>query len=289
MGWKKGESLEKIGITLNEEDDLYPDLIGEMLELDLANEAVEVYAYEFETEKEKLKYEKKQAEKAKAAAKKKTSWHQHTPHTHNDKYHNAALSFAFALKSQLFQTMTNDGKMEPKRKSALVDFLNLMEWTTPPSWNLRTGFVKELQWNLDLDAITSREVLESVIDADVHRHRTGKQNLLWGYVDPRQSWASGLFRPSIEQLAIDDKKWTKTCTHSEPAKGFTCGLWNLFHIVTIGSSKPEHEIYGFHRGYFVSPHHVAQTIRNFVQYFFSCDVCRTNFLVRTTDVIDIFL
>ena len=42
----------------------------------------------------------------------------------------------------------------------------------------------------------------------------------------------------------------------------------------------DHELYGFHRGYFVSPHHVAETIRNFVAYFFSCDVCRTNFLVR---------
>lgn len=53
---------------------------------------------------------------------------------------------------------------------------------------------------------------------------------------------------------------------------------NLFHILTIGSSKPEHELYGFNRGYFVSPHHVAETIRNFVEYFFSCDICRTNFL-----------
>jgi len=37
-------------------------------------------------------------------------------------------------------------------------------------------------------------------------------------------------------------------------------------------------MYGFHRGYFVSPHHVAETIRGFVAYFFSCDVCRTSFL-----------
>lgn len=48
--------------------------------------------------------------------------------------------------------------------------------------------------------------------------------------------------------------------------------------MTVGASKPEHEVYGFHRGYFVSPHHAAETIRGFVAYFFSCDVCRTNFL-----------
>ena len=45
---------------------------------------------------------------------------------------------------------------------------------------------------------------------------------------------------------------------------------NLFHILTIGASKHEHEMYGFHRGCFVSPHHVAETIRGFVAYFFSC-------------------
>ena len=53
----------------------------------------------------------------------------------------------------------------------------------------------------------------------------------------------------------------------------------MFHILTIGSSKLEHELYGFHRGYFVSPHHVAETIRNFIAYFLSCEVCRTNYLV----------
>lgn len=53
---------------------------------------------------------------------------------------------------------------------------------------------------------------------------------------------------------------------------------NLFHILTIGSSKYQHELYGFKRGYFVSPHHVAVTIRNFVSYFLSCDVCREHYL-----------
>lgn len=64
---------------------------------------------------------------------------------------------------------------------------------------------------------------------------------------------------------------------------------NLFHILTIGSSKPEHELYGFHRGYFVSPHHVAEAIRNFVAYFFSCDVCRTHYLVSQHILPQVFL
>ena len=274
--------MEKAGIVMNEEEEIYPDLVGVMLELDLAHEAIDVYEWEFETEEERLEYEKKQAKKAKKAAQVKTSWHQFSPNTHNDKYHNAALSLAFAIKTQLFQTLTEDGKMELKRKKALIDFLNLLEWATPPSWHLRTGFVKELQWSLDSDIISSRGSVESIIDSDMDKHRSRKQDLLWGYVDQnlKTSWAGGLLGPSDVQLAKDDKKWTNSCTHSEPAKGFTCGLWNLFHILTIGSSKPEHKIYGFHRGYFVSPHHVADTIRNFVEYFFSCSVCRTHFLVR---------
>ncbi|KAL7536528.1 hypothetical protein ACHAWF_005487 [Thalassiosira exigua] len=95
-----------------------------------------------------------------------------------------------------------------------------------------------------------------------HRESYGED--LWGFVERGDTtWYDLRFQ---EELAKDDKHWTKSCTHPQPAKGFTCGLWNLFHILTIKSSKLEHKLYGFHCGYFVSPHHVSETIRNFVAY-----------------------
>ena len=132
------------------------------------------------------------------------------------------------------------------------------------------------------DAIDDRGAVESIIKTDMERHRSGEAEEPWGYVDTTaRSKLVGkiLGKPDPIQLAKDDKHWSTACTHSQPAKGFTCGLWNLFHILTIGASKKDHELYGFHRGFLVSQHHVAETIKNFIAYFFSCDVCRTNFLV----------
>ncbi|KAL9180110.1 hypothetical protein ACHAXT_008080 [Thalassiosira profunda] len=282
LGWKAGDSFAERGIYLNEEEEITADIVAYDLELDLAHENVELFDWGFEDNETMAHVEKKLAEQGHKAAAKKLSWHEHEPHTHNDRYHNAALSLAFAIKSQLFQTVTEEGKMQPKSKAALTDFLNLLEWATPQSWKLRSTFVKELQWKMGTNGIKGRGDVESIINGDTDRHRAEGTEDLWGFVDATTSGWTGkvktFSRKAQQKLAKDDKHWTKTCTHHQPAKGFTCGLWNLFHILTIGSAKPEHELYGFHRGYFVTPHHVAETIRNFVAYFFSCDVCRTNFL-----------
>ncbi|KAL7542686.1 hypothetical protein ACHAXR_011992 [Thalassiosira sp. AJA248-18] len=290
LGWKQGESFANRGIGLNDEGEIEPEMVAEMLDLDLAHEAVEQFDWEIEDPEQQQIIDLKLIAQGQKAARVKTAWHEHEPHTHNDRYHNAALSLSFAIKSQLFQTLTEDGKMEPKRQRALVDFLNLLDWATPQSWKLRTSFVKELQWKMNANDVKGRGDVESLIDGDMNRHRSAQETAgtedLWGYVDASEiSWTEkiGFGRQPKEQLVKDDKHWTKTCTHLQPAKGFTCGLWNLFHILTIGSSKTEHELYGFHRGYFSSPHHVAETIRNFVAYFFSCDICRTNFLTMYDD------
>ena len=64
--------------------------------------------------------------------------------------------------------------------------------------------------------------------------------------------------------------WTESCK-----KGYTCGLWQLLHIVTIGlvhyndSSASDIAI---------STMSTADTIRNYIEYYFTCDECRKNFV-----------
>lgn len=283
LAWKQGEPKTIVGVCVNEEDEPTAESLAEVLGLDLANEELETWEYEFNNTEDRLAHEAEMKELARHAAKEKKSWHEQRHNTHNDRYHNAALSLAFAVKSQLFQTLTDDGKMDPKRRRALDDFLNLLDWATPQSWRLRTGLIMDLQWEIESDAVRDRRDVEHIINSDIKRHRSDESEHLWGFVDINQqdSWVGKMLSggKTQEELAKEDTHWTKTCTHMVPAKGFTCGLWNLFHILTIGSSKTDHQLYGFHRGYFVSPHYVAEGIRNFVAYFFSCDVCRTNFLV----------
>ena len=109
LGWKIGDSFAIRGIGMNEEEELEADTAAEMLDLDIAHEAVELFDWEIEDEDERKQHEIKIVEQGHKAAKKKLSWHNHEPHTHNDRYHNAALSLAFAVKSQLFQTLTQLG------------------------------------------------------------------------------------------------------------------------------------------------------------------------------------
>ena len=134
FGWKQGDSLESPGIALNDDGEPDADDVGELLELDLAHEEKGLFNWTFETDEDRENYEKDMKEQAKKAARTKKQWHETKPNTHNDRYHNAALSLSFAIKSQLFQTVTDEGEMDPKRKAALMDFLDLLEWASPQVW-----------------------------------------------------------------------------------------------------------------------------------------------------------
>ena len=217
---------------MNEEYNIEADTVGEMLGLDMAHEAVELYHADVDDDVTKDKRLKTMKEQARKAAKLKKSWHEHKPHTHNDRYHDAALSLVFAVKSQLFQTLTDDGKMDPKRKRALVDFLNLLDWATPQSWSTRISLIKNLQWKVEADTLMNRGDVESLIHEDVARHRSSGAEEVWGYVDSsRSGWA--VFGRKQDELAKDDNHWTKACTHSQPAKGFTCGLWYVRQVLLL--------------------------------------------------------
>lgn len=70
------------------------------------------------------------------------------------------------------------------------------------------------------------------------------------------------------------KTWSPACR--QHGTGYTCGLWTLFHIVTIGVVEwnmgvgdPDERL---------ATLDVADTLRNFIEHFFQCDDCRAHFL-----------
>ena len=211
---------------MNEVTEPNAEKVAEMLGLELAHEEVEVDDWYLEGGEGWNETIATAIENAQKAAMRKLEWHEHAPHTRNDRYHNAALSLAFAIKTQTFQVVSTGGTMDPKVKRALVDFLSLMDWASPQSWKLRTEYVKDIQMKLAEDKVKDRRDMESLIDGDMDSHRATGSNELWGYIDhDEEGWSNKLFRTSQGELAKNDKLWTKACTHSEPAKGFTCGLW----------------------------------------------------------------
>mmetsp|Transcript_53603 Transcript_53603/g.130549 ORF Transcript_53603/g.130549 Transcript_53603/m.130549 type:complete len:696 (+) Transcript_53603:2-2089(+) len=58
--------------------------------------------------------------------------------------------------------------------------------------------------------------------------------------------------------------------------GYTAGLWQLFHIITVGAVEWNHmSLMDTQRLNVAS---IADTIRDYIENFFQCDVCRLNFM-----------
>jgi thiol-disulfide isomerase/thioredoxin len=70
-------------------------------------------------------------------------------------------------------------------------------------------------------------------------------------------------------------RWSKACT--QHGTGYTCGLWELFHIITIGTV--EWNSWATNDQMLKTPQ-VAESLRSYIEHFFQCDECRSNFLAE---------
>ena len=228
IGWKQGQSATDGGTVLNEDGDIDAESVAQTLDLDLAQEETSVDA-EPEDEEERQRVRETRARQGREAAAARLRRHGHEPRTRNARYHDAALSLAFAVRSQLFQTATAaEGGIAPRRRRALSDFLDLSEWALPRSWRVRAGLVRELRRRLAADAVRDRAAVAALIEGDVDRHRRGGTEDAWGSVEAgAEGGRAGRVRrrQRREAWAEEDRQWSRACTHGQPAKGFTCGLW----------------------------------------------------------------
>lgn len=69
-------------------------------------------------------------------------------------------------------------------------------------------------------------------------------------------------------------KWI-VCTS---AAGYTCGLWILFHLLTVKSAVRAESKAASYSTSIISPPYVMKMIQGFVSHFFGCQDCRTHFL-----------
>lgn len=200
----------------------------------------------------------------------------------NDRYHNAAVSLAFVLKTGVFVKHTD--YIEDSRALALNEFLQLVYWATPQSWSIRTGMVDEILSKMgDIIDNGGGRMLSAIVD----RHQTSSLHKgdLWGDVELKHTMGNtlglGVDVPHLDKVVDnsfrENNRWTQACTQNERGMGFTCGLWDLIHIITIGTSIKTHRVFAFRSGYIVEPKQIAEVMKRFITHFFACDVCRWNF------------
>ena len=75
------------------------------------------------------------------------------------------------------------------------------------------------------------------------------------------------------------KHWSHSCSHGKIGTGYACGIWKLFHIVSIGVAEQHKSVLGEGVNDRVSTQKAAEIMRNFVEdFFFICEDCKAHFL-----------
>lgn len=171
--------------------------------------------------------------------------------TRIDVYNDAALSFTHALKSGVFPhnapgITTHEGiaGLLPAQKDAFAEWIDLLYWTLPPTWKLHT-LINDIRTNME-EALSSHDNLSRIVE---NHHEVVNDN---------------------------SDKWSDACSKGRDGAGYTCGLWSLFHIMSVGVSERHSAVLGARDR--VSTQHAAETLRDYITNFFGCTVCQRNFL-----------
>lgn len=297
MGWRGGTKIGNItdfGANLNEFE-FDANTIAFDLEFDLAEETIKYDKEEskFSNSEDQREYEQNKIQKGQDIAQEKTDQYEFK-HDINDRYHNAAVSLTYILKNGVYTSAKK--QLSTQQKTALRDFLILVDWASPQTWDVNKVMVRDLLNHLDDIISKGKQGLTSFVEKyqnQAFKRGRRREELLWGHLDetfyrkpPRKrsivKGALGAERGSItvDAAAIikEHSVWTDQCTHGYSHHGFTCGLWELFHLLSIGATHTTNQLYGFREGYIISSKEVGDTIRNFIANFFRCDVCKSNFL-----------
>ena len=167
------------------------------------------------------------------------------PHVQLNIFHDARLSFEYAFQNSIFMT---DDPLSTEQSKFLQSWLALVRDTMPVTLNTIKSDTKALLGNM-------------------HSIQQSEENLL-----------------QHMNLSGTNKDWSDNCSKHKKGTGYTCGLWELFHIMTIGvvqwnyyvsSDMDGDKHHGVHK---ISTSHAAESLKDYIENFFGCDECRTNFV-----------
>ncbi|KAL9180107.1 hypothetical protein ACHAXT_008077 [Thalassiosira profunda] len=167
--------------------------------------------------------------------------------TRDTVFRDAALSFTHALKTEVFPLQPDgqpSGPLDAAQQEAFSDWIDLLYWALPPTWIVHT-LINDVRNNIDTVMMSEENLIFMV-----NKHA----DVIHGANDG----------------------WSEQCRKSDDRAGYSCGLWSLFHIISIGVNERHRAVLGAREQ--VSTAFVAKTIRNYVANFFECEQCRDYFV-----------
>ncbi len=154
----------------------------------------------------------------------------------------ASQSFLAGLRNGVYRS--ND-PLPPKQRQALKDWLDLLHISLPPEWALQEA-IGDLIINFK-EISTSRKAL----------------------------------RETLNKHLLLRHKWSRSCG---TGNGFSCGFWKLLHTMTVGIAEYRGGQDLIASGSVVpatrtfSPSDAADTVREYMAYFFPCTECSNHFV-----------
>lgn len=147
------------------------------------------------------------------------------------------LSFDFAMRDGVFSS--NDPLTE-KASGALKEWLKLLHKTLPAAW----------------------EAMHKLLDQLLRD---------FNYISKHEAYLNGI----LDQFPPENTVWSPACSHGDPDAGYTCGLWELFHAMTVG--VVDYNLLNTESRR-IATENAAHTLRDYIEHFFGCVDCRNNFL-----------
>ena len=191
-------------------------------------------------------------------------------------YHDITLAFINGLKSGLYEDLEKPLSVE--RKQLLLDWCDLLSATLPPEFGLHR-IINLIRSNW-IHISSSRRNLMSILSVSL----------------PAEKDYSDACTQPTKRRFFGGGRGSKS---KVPARGSTCAFWRLLHTISVGLAErkggtdaaTEDEVLrdvdaalgvvgGKHRRNHrpFSPKEAADIIRNVVDNFFACEVCRKTFV-----------
>lgn len=164
-------------------------------------------------------------------------------------FSDAYLSFHTAMKTSLFVEEGGGAAIPKARQYALQNWLDLLQKVLPP-WRIH-------------------ELLGALLGGNAGVKNKGFAK----NIGTEETWAA-----ILDQYPPRQTEWSSACRqHALP---YTCGLWTLFHIVSVGVvefnsdiANKEHDRFNVFNNEVVS-----RIIKEYVQHFLLCDECSNHFV-----------
>jgi hypothetical protein len=155
-------------------------------------------------------------------------------------FHDAMSSFVVTLTSSLYSQLPHGSTLPPDRSIAIREFIDLIRWAFPPETPLN-----ELAQKLadEFFTISSSE--------------------------------AGLLKIVGQHINIENgMTWSTRCSGADNSQdGYSCGLWSLLHIISLGVAERHDAVVGDVDRLSVS--YAGNVMRSFIdQFFVHCETCR---------------